>query len=569
VARYAVLAALMLVAVVPVVQPAARGQGPLVSVLADFGDGTYRWADVELPPTNVTALKATELANSSWGLPPLEATWAASPFCVRSPCAFVDDIGDRGPVYPFWWHFFLWNETADAWDPAPYGPSDTDLVNGDAIGWYLAVDDPATFAWPRPAPTPEFRDAWASFRGDLSNQGRAHGVIPVTGRVLWSASLNPDLDPPPEVDATPVVADGRVFVGTRNQIAALDANSGAVVWRRTEVSILLSTPAVYDRHLVVGGTDGGLHYLDATTGEEAWRAVLEIGVQSTGIASSPAVHGGRAYVGTFNETAGGPGRVAAVNLNNGTIAWTFETASVHMSSPAIADGRLFVGLMGRYDGVVGYAPPYGVLSLWLNGSESWFFPTRGPVASSPAVRDGVIYFTEKNGTLHAVRTDGSAAWNRTIGPSTSSPAVSDDRLFVASGGLDGSGKVYAFDFAGGIAWERDVGPVQASLVTDGRLVCGATNAAAGTHFCLRASDGTPLWEHAATNYVLGSMSAVGDTLYAVDDAGMIWAFRDPGPSPTPAFPWLIVAIPAAFIAVAASVMLRRWRRNRKGGSPDA
>ena len=102
----------------PLSVPSARAAGPKVSVLVDFGDGTYLWADVALPPTNVTALKATDLANASWALPAMEVTWFDSPFCIRRPCALVNDIGDRNPVYPVWWHFFVWNVTAPAWDVA-------------------------------------------------------------------------------------------------------------------------------------------------------------------------------------------------------------------------------------------------------------------------------------------------------------------------------------------------------------------------------------------------------------------------------------------------------------------
>lgn len=390
-------------------------------------------------------------------------------------------------------------------------------------------------------PTPSFRDVQTSFRGDLQNRGVAHGTTPVTNTVLWDVDIGVL-----EIDATPTVAYGMVYVATRNALVALDAATGQEVWRNPQVRSLLSTPAVYDGHLVLGGIDGRLHYVNAFNGTEEWSVLLEPGARSTGIASSPAIREGRAYVGTFNETAGGPGRVAAVNLNNGTIAWTYETASVHLSQPAIGDGNLYVGVMGVYDGDIGYDPPFGLLSLHLDGTLNWFFETGGSVASSPAFADGRIYVTAKDGNLYAVNGDGTPAWQRAIGVSTSSPALVGDLLFVASGGFRGAGAMYAFTLGGGIAWSRDTeGAVQASLVTDGRLVCAATNRGDGRHFCLRASDGLLAWEFVPNpmQFILGSATVVGDTMYLPSDNGHVYAIRDASPAAAPLLDFRLLPSP--------------------------
>src|SRR3990172_9241313 len=67
--RIVALAVLLLLLSLPVPAPPASAAGVHVSVLVDFGDGTYFWADVDVPDTNQTALRATELANVLWGLP--------------------------------------------------------------------------------------------------------------------------------------------------------------------------------------------------------------------------------------------------------------------------------------------------------------------------------------------------------------------------------------------------------------------------------------------------------------------------------------------------------------------
>ncbi len=542
--------------------PSVEGQGPGVSVLVDFGDGTYLWADVELPSTNVTALKATELANTEWGLSPLNVSWFDSPFCLRSPCAFVNDIDDRDPVYPVWWHFYSWNGSAGTWDSAAYGPSDTDLADGDSIAWYLAVDDPVTYEAPRPAPRVDFRDVHTSFRGDLRNRGQAEGAIPERVRILWDVDVGVA-----EIDTTPVVADGRVFVATRNRLVAFDSETGTEAWRNPQVHSLLSTPAIYDGRLLLGGTDGRLHSVWASNGAEAWSVPLESGARSTGIASSPAVFEGRAYVGTFNETAGGRGRVVAVDVHDGSVAWSYETGSVHMSQPAIADGALYVGIMGVYDGDIGYDPPYGLLSLHLNGTLRWFHPTDDSVAGSAVVAEGRVVFASKDGSAYALDPEGALLWRHAVGVSTSSPAFAGGRLFVASGGLNGTGGVFAFDLDGNLLWESDSGgAVQASLVSDGRVVCGATNVARGSVFCLRASDGSFLWRltPSPAQYILGSPVAVGDRVYAPSDNGHLYALS-PAATPSVESP---IAIILAFLAVTIVVPVATFLflRRRTGGS---
>jgi len=537
--RIVALAVLFLLLLIPVPAPPATAAAVHVSVLVDFGDGTYLWGDVDVPDANQTALKATELANTFWGLPPLEVTWVDSPFCLRTPCAFVDDLGNRDPAYPLYWHFFTWNGTARTWDFAALGPSDTDVVEGDAIAWNLAVDDPVTYEAPEPAPTPDFRDVWASFRGDLANRGGARGTLPVTGREAWSRYLCPGTDcwlMPLEMDAAPVVAYGMVFVVMRDWVVALDVDTGETAWSNLSLGGLLSTPAVYDGRLIFGGAQGRLHAVDAYTGRELWDLLLEPGGGSTGIASSPTIYLGRAYVGTFNESAGGKGKVVAVNLNNATVAWEFASpGAIHMSSPAILNGTLYVGVMGTYDGGVGYDAPHGLLALTLDGDFRWFFETDGPVAASPVLASATAFVSDKAGDLYAIREDGSLAWRKPIGSSTSSAALAGDRLFVGSGGFNGTGFVHAFDLAGNEAWQAQVsGAVQASVVTDGRLVCGGTNAEFGHHFCLSTSDGEEVWRRNLLPipgaYILGSPTAVGGTLFVVSDSGNIIAYRDADPA---------------------------------------
>src|SRR2546428_14023442 len=117
--------------------------------------------------------------------------------------------------------------------------------------------------------------------------------------------------------------------------------------------------------------------------------------------------GGRVYVGTFNE-AGGDGSFVAIDLFSRDVVGSQPVIAVQLSSAAIADHVVYVGLMGRFhpSGLT-YAPPYGLLALDADsGAERWFVASNGPVASSPALADDSVFFTTKAGEAFAVSSAG-------------------------------------------------------------------------------------------------------------------------------------------------------------------
>ena len=77
---------------------------------------------------------------------------------------------------------------------------------------------------------------------------------------------------------------------------ALDASTGAEIWNFATDEEVDSTPTVVDGVVYVGGTDKKLYAIDADSGDELWNYSLEI---SNGqISSSPALAHGLAFFGT-------------------------------------------------------------------------------------------------------------------------------------------------------------------------------------------------------------------------------------------------------------------------------
>lgn len=136
--------------------------------------------------------------------------------------------------------------------------------------------------------------------------------------------------------ASPAVLDQRCFLGTYGErVLCVDWRAGRVLWEYEHTQRkfpYLSSAAVADGVVVVGGRDKIVRGLDVDTGKPLWE-------YATGgrVDSSPAISAHRAYVGS------GDGTLYAFDVRTGRIEWRFECGGAINASPAIARQRLVVG----------------------------------------------------------------------------------------------------------------------------------------------------------------------------------------------------------------------------------
>ena len=81
-----------------------------------------------------------------------------------------------------------------------------------------------------------------------------------------------------------------------------------------------------------------VHGIDAETGAMRWTFMTRARVDS-----SPAAADGRVYIGS------GDGRLYVLDLESGEKLWEFDTGAPLSASPAIADGKVVIG---SQDGVL-------------------------------------------------------------------------------------------------------------------------------------------------------------------------------------------------------------------------
>jgi outer membrane protein assembly factor BamB len=153
------------------------------------------------------------------------------------------------------------------------------------------------------------------------------------------------------------------------------------------------------------------------------------------VESSPAVANGLVYIGSND------GYLYALDATTGALKWKRNVGGVDYSSPAVANGIVYVGSMA------GKIYAFNAST----GAIKWRYPASGAlvynVEGSPTVLNGVVYIGADDGNVYALdATTGTKLWSflTTAGYQMwSAPALSNGTLFVGSG----DNNLYAIDTA--------------------------------------------------------------------------------------------------------------------------
>jgi alcohol dehydrogenase (cytochrome c) len=131
-------------------------------------------------------------------------------------------------------------------------------------------------------------------------------------------------------EATPIVNNGVMFVATPgNQVIALDAKTGALLWRYRrglpdDIIILHSTTrgvAVYGDKVFLAANEAVLVALDARTGREVWTTKVEDNSKGYYMTLAPLIADNKVLVGASGGELGIRGFVAAYDPETGRQLW--------------------------------------------------------------------------------------------------------------------------------------------------------------------------------------------------------------------------------------------------------
>ena len=300
----------------------------------------------------------------------------------------------------------------------------------------------------------------------------------------------------------PTFADGVVYAGDdAGRLHALDAATGTERWTFDAGGAIRTRATVADGAVYLQADDGILYRLDAATGAQRWQTrVMETpvervdpgqpGARYDNFGSDVTVAGERLVLGTHD------GRVLSVGPADGRIQWEFATEGSVLAAPAVAAGRVFVGAFGGKVHALEAA----------TGAPLWEADTRGAVLSTPAVAGELLIVGNRAYDLLALRAAaGDVAWKRYIWFSwvESSATVADEVAYIGS---SDAAAVFAFAAkTGERLWQSDVFGWSwgQPAVTDERVFVATAalrgysgDAHRGGVMALGRATGQPVWRYA-------------------------------------------------------------------------
>jgi outer membrane protein assembly factor BamB len=337
-----------------------------------------------------------------------------------------------------------------------------------------------------PVFTPSITDTatklcWSTYQHDFQRTGYSADEAPRNNDTLW---INQDVH---GSFASPIAADGKVFLYAGGITYALDALTGSTLWEVSSSIGVQPELTYFDGSIIEGLRGGGIEIVDVATGNSSF--IDASNVFSTGGGAPIVDDKGIVYFGENNLRKPSPdypdSAFFAYDLKSQTKLWEFSLADeqIAWSAAASADGQIIVFTARR-----------GLHALNMSdGQPMWTFSTPSGGGLSGASASGDLFFAMGgDGTIYAVnRFDGTVVWKTRIASLIShvyTPAVGGGKVFAGS-----DEAVYALDAEDGrILWTSDVGETVASgLSVSGGLVFVGSDS--GGFYALDEEDGGVVW----------------------------------------------------------------------------
>jgi polyvinyl alcohol dehydrogenase (cytochrome) len=350
------------------------------------------------------------------------------------------------------------------------------------------------------------------------------------------------------VTGTPVVASGIAYFGDwKGQVHAVQTATGRPLWTTTlSGGVVVGSPAVNGGRVYVG-IGKTLYALNASTGAIVWQSVTNANAYSQ-INASPIVVRHLVILGTaqFEEVVGKApfsfrGSIGAFNAGSGRLVWTFYTTPNDATSgagegvwstPAVDRklGLLYVGTGQNLESPSGRLADSLLAIRYMGGTLAWSRQFNHPDVFSTADFSGKDADVGASPNLWATR----------------------GRLLVGVGSKNGT--YYAMDRrTGKLVWEAHLSPggtfgglLGSAAVVGKRIVATSnvgdpsSNSTTNTSVAVALDEATGhvLWTRHFAGNVFGPVSAVTGVAFVGTDAGSmmaldvsnghtLWSYRAP------------------------------------------
>ena len=395
-------------------------------------------------------------------------------------------------------------------------------------------------------------EPWRFFHNDAGHRGFVNSGPRPPLAMSWATNVDGTI-----LLASPVTADGKVYVGTGFResledcaVHALDLVTGKVLWRAPVDSSIQHSLAVWEDNVLAVSQAATLYCFDSA-GHEKWNQSLAREESNRWELSFPVTDGRAVYAGRCNG-------FGAYELASGKPLWRQPGGadwwpSVY-SGPSIGTGMIYQG------------GPFTRALDPSSGKIMWNLPKT--VVSTVAVVPAVVERSEQGDRLYVFQNDktlmcldgksGATVWqasNRTnptatgpaadapLGNETGTPAVGEDVVCIGGGEVKWPGDselstaMHGFDKqTGRLLWRYKIGtglvssiPYKRgeSTVTSSPVIVGDVvyfGASDGVLHALEVRTGKPLWQYRLGVPIASTVAVTGNTVVVAAWDGTIYAF---------------------------------------------
>jgi outer membrane protein assembly factor BamB len=321
--------------------------------------------------------------------------------------------------------------------------------------------------------------SWPMYLNNPQHSNFISSVGPTTANISWNSQTgNPTY-------SSPAVADGMVFIGSDEHMSAYYENNGTLAWRTNTIEPVTGTfgvacsPAYENGYVFFGGDR--FYCLYANNGTIKWRRDEPGNIKHGD--GSPTLANGKVFIG------GSDRKLYCIDQETGNIDWTFQTLSAGddnwglYAAPAVANGYVYLSACDGYLYQLNETQPTSV------GTPYHIFDMAYASYFSPLVVNDRVYvgcgynWASPDNRLYCLYASNlTKIWEFYPGTPVSffcSAGYYNDRIYVGSIGPSNDGNLYCLDAQGGggttsVIWQYDIHSTWSSpALTNDRLYIGS------------------------------------------------------------------------------------------------
>ncbi|HJU82581.1 MAG TPA: PQQ-binding-like beta-propeller repeat protein [Holophagaceae bacterium] len=305
-------------------------------------------------------------------------------------------------------------------------------------------------------------------------------------KVLWTL-------PTKTKGQVPTFDGNRLLVGIDDKVLqSLDPDSGKVLWEAVDAEGRACPPLIDGDRVIYMTNDYRLLVREGATGKvlqdlkvDPFSKFLFSGRQEHRNVLMPVVEGGKLLLATYGKNNGSvDGRLHAYDLATWKPLWEYPVAGGPDLPPVVAGDKVIIGGAGH------------VLAVGLeDGKLAWYFDTKASflkdLGGSELIEGRYCFFN--GSTLFALDpAKGTQLWRQELPDNLPVILGAGDRLVVKESrkSFGTTDWIVALDAkTGEKAWERKVGSTQMPWVQDGRVFCNSDDEV----LALDLATGKPQW----------------------------------------------------------------------------